>query len=1050
MKKIYAFLCAASALFAATSCQQEIDAPIPEEIVKEVMTITATVGAETKTVLGDNGVSSFWTNEDQISVFDSKKEGNNRKFSVVTESVEFPAATATFALDAKEEFVWPQDGQTDPLIVALYPYQEAAYCDFFYYDRNYISGLNIPVEQKAVKDAFDPTATFALATGKFSTKDELNFTNLYSLLRVTLKEEGVTKVRVTMTGNNIAIAGEAKVQLDLKVDGEVPYFNGGVLTASGSDSVTLECEGGFEVGEKYYIAVAPVIYTNIKVELLKGETWTEVKNTTPAQPKALEANHIYNISNLDDPKTVADGVYLNEDGAYEISNEAGLFWLADQVNKGTEYFAGKTVKLVDDIDLADAEWTPIGSAYLDHGFMGNFDGDNKTIKNLNISNISLDKDGYAYAGLFGVTEGTDKDNQNCIKNLTIENVTISTTGHIVAAAIAYPYYTVVENITVKGEISIKGGDYTAGVLAYTRRCIDVSDISIEGNDGSSIEGRMTVGGVISDIQMNGGLKANYSNFKASGLNITADMHVGGISGIISKQTLDGATVKNVTIVCEDVRKGTVSGSLGDPSTIKNISVENVTGATNVVGATFKDGAAVVGDENGVYTAKVWAERNLAFAVESGTATYGENFELPKLTGEGDLAKAVYTVTEGDAATVTEAGDVTLVKGGTVIITATVPADDTHLEGEATYTLTVNKADRNLAFSPTSVTVTYGQEFTLPTLSGVTTDVKYRSSNTAVATVDETTGAITYGNTVGETTITAYAEANETHLAGEASYILTVEKATRTLSFSGSTASATYGDKNITVPTLSGGVDGVVFSSSKENVATVANDGTVTLVGGGETIITATLIETATHTGASASYTLTVNKATRTLSFDKTSLSVSFGDGFSDFTKPTLSGDLNGVKYESSDLSVAKVDNKGDVTFLSSGEVTITAKLEATQTHLAAVASYQVKATQKVRIYVQVWPHNNKWDNWKGTPKIHYWGDYGETSWPGNEMICESGSKFYYEFEYSTTKKTQFLINNGNGKEKSGDSASITMNQNYSYQVYTEWNNNYSYLTLHKD
>ena len=689
MKKIYTLLFAASALFAATSCQEEIvDPTLEDSSVKEAMTITATVGAETKTVLGNNGVSTFWTDKDQISVFDSNKEGNNRKFSVVTEEVEFPAKQATFALDAAEEFVWPQNDQPDPLIVALYPYQENAYCDFFYYDRNYITGLVIPVEQKAVKNAFDPTATFALATGKYSTKDELQFTNLYSLLRITLKEEGVTKVKVTMTGNNIAIAGEAKVQLDLKVDGEVPYFNGGVLTASGSNSVTLECEGGFEVGEKYYIAVAPVTYTNIKVELLKGETWTVVKNTTPENPKKLEANHIYNISNLDDPKTVADGVYLNEEGVYEISNEAGLFWLADQVNNGTEYFAGEIVKLMADIDLAGAEWTPIGSAYKDHGFMGNFDGNGKTIKNLKISALQADSDGYVYAGLFGVTEGTIKDNQNYIKNLTIENVAISTEGHIVAAAIAYPYYTVVENITVKGDINIKGGDYTAGVLSYTRRCVDVSNISIEGNTGSSIEGGQTVGGVISDIQMNGGLTANYSNFKASGLTITAEMHVGGISGIISKQRLNGATVKNVTIVCDDVRKGTVSGSLGDPSTITNVSVENVTGATNVVGGTFKEGSAVVGDENGVYTVKVWAERNLAFAEESGTATYGEDFKLPELTGEGDLTKAVYSVAEGEAATVTEAGVVTLVKAGTVTIKATVGEDNTHKEGEAFYTLTV--------------------------------------------------------------------------------------------------------------------------------------------------------------------------------------------------------------------------------------------------------------------------------------------------------------------------------------------------------------------------
>lgn len=109
---------------------------------------------------------------------------------------------------------------------------------------------------------------------------------------------------------------------------------------------------------------------------------------------------------------------------------------------------------------------------------------------------------------------------------------------------------------------------------------------------------------------------------------------------------------------------------------------------------------------------------------------------------------------------------------------------------------------------------------------------------------------------------------------------------------------------------------------------------------------------------------------------------------------------------------------------------------------------------KVRIYVTVWPHYDNWDNWKQTPKIHYWGDYGETTWPGVNMILENGSKYYYEFEYSATKKTQFLVNNGTGAEKSADSEKITMNKDYSYEVWTDWvsqdGNNYHHLVLHKN
>ena len=291
----------------------------------------------------------------------------------------------------------------------------------------------------------------------------------------------------------------------------------------------------------------------------------------------------------------------NGNGTYTVEKDNTVLYIStleelkalrDAVNSGENYFEGITVYLAADIDLAGENWVGIGSMSVDHGFMGNFDGNGFKIKNLTITNPALDSDGYVYAGFFSLTEGIDADNQNFIKNLVIENVTIETNGHIVSAAIAYSYYTALENITVCGDIAIKGGNYTAGALAYTRRLVDAKNITVSGNAGSYITGAQVVGGVISDIQTNGGLVANYSNFSASGLTVTGTKMVGGISGIICLQTLDGATVKNVTLVSGDSRVGIVAGSFGDVSTIKNIVTENVTGATAIIGSTYKNGAPV--------------------------------------------------------------------------------------------------------------------------------------------------------------------------------------------------------------------------------------------------------------------------------------------------------------------------------------------------------------------------------------------------------------------------------------------------------------------------
>lgn len=82
--------------------------------------------------------------------------------------------------------------------------------------------------------------------------------------------------------------------------------------------------------------------------------------------------------------------------------------------------------------------------------------------------------------------------------------------------------------------------------------------------------------------------------------------------------------------------------------------------------------------------------------------------------------------------------------------------------------------RNLAFSSETAVAIIGEEFTLPTLTGVTAGVTYSSSNTNVATVDAS-GTITLV-AAGATTITATAPATDQYESGTASYTLTVKPA----------------------------------------------------------------------------------------------------------------------------------------------------------------------------------------------------------------------------------------------------------------------------------
>ena len=78
---------------------------------------------------------------------------------------------------------------------------------------------------------------------------------------------------------------------------------------------------------------------------------------------------------------------------YEIYTAEHLKQFRDKVNGGeTDAFA----KLMNDIDLGNEPWTPIGwyTTQLDYQYIGTFDGHGYTVKGLYVKDLQ-------YAGLFG-------------------------------------------------------------------------------------------------------------------------------------------------------------------------------------------------------------------------------------------------------------------------------------------------------------------------------------------------------------------------------------------------------------------------------------------------------------------------------------------------------------------------------------------------------------------------------------------------------------------------------------------------------------------------
>ena len=149
-------------------------------------------------------------------------------------------------------------------------------------------------------------------------------------------------------------------------------------------------------------------------------------------------------------------------------------------------------------------------------------------------------------------------------------------------------------------------------------------------------------------------------------------------------------------------------------------------------------------------------------------------------------------------------------------------------------------------------------------------VTYASSKTDVATVNETTGEVTIAG-AGETTITATVADSDTYsyATKTASYALTVtaadtaqQKSAGSISYATTSVSKTTAEAAFTNTLTKTGNGTVSYTSDNTAVATVNEDGEVTIKGAGTATITATVADSDTYTYATktASYTLTVTTA----------------------------------------------------------------------------------------------------------------------------------------------------------------------------------------------
>lgn len=156
-----------------------------------------------------------------------------------------------------------------------------------------------------------------------------------------------------------------------------------------------------------------------------------------------------------------------ETGDVYIANASDMAAFRDKVNAGDTY-AGKTVRLMNDIDFNGANWTPVG---VDTRFMGTFDGMNHSIKNATIVYGKPSGSSYYGGGFFSNISGAT------IKNVTFEGFTVNSgkvregteniyIGNIYGVACGYAYgNSTFEKVTVKNS-HVEGYGKIGAILGY--------------------------------------------------------------------------------------------------------------------------------------------------------------------------------------------------------------------------------------------------------------------------------------------------------------------------------------------------------------------------------------------------------------------------------------------------------------------------------------------------------------------------------------------------------------------------------------------------------
>ena len=324
MKKIFGYILAASAVFAAASCTQQLEGPATDQ---ELVPMTITVNGEmTKTLVGEDGKTINWCEDDVIAIFDGVAK---REFTVVTAD----GKNATFSGEVAP-------GATE--LYAVYPYSAAVECV------NGVVTASLAAEQQL--DGGNVADGAIVAVGQVAADASVQFKNAVGFLRVDVSYDEVTEIIV----NGSDIAGSAFIAATGEVD----------KVADAASSVSLKPAGEKFAPGSYYVTLFPGVTSAGKFSVTlvradKGLTMTAANEIT------VPRNAGFFVTD-----TKLSETYIIKDAA---SLQTFLASAADCLED-------ESATVIKDIDLTGVTLTPADS------YAGTFNGNGHSLKNWTSSN----------------------------------------------------------------------------------------------------------------------------------------------------------------------------------------------------------------------------------------------------------------------------------------------------------------------------------------------------------------------------------------------------------------------------------------------------------------------------------------------------------------------------------------------------------------------------------------------------------------------------------------------------------------------------------------